>query len=206
MVGKRPAKRRRYGVILMVLLIVLSSLVVYAFHRQLIHLRRLGYLGLAIMSFLGGATVVLLPVPSLATTFAMGAVLNPWAVGFIASTAETLGTLSGFLVGTSARGAFQAEPGRGTPRKRSIPPRVRGWIEEYGLWAIFAFSAIPSPLLDIVGVAAGVLRIDLWKFLVVCWLGKTVKTLGIAWAGAGALPLVTELLLRWTSSRSMWPW
>jgi len=189
----------------MVLLIALSSLVVYAFHRQLVHLRRLGYLGLAAMSFLGGATVVLLPVPSLATTFAMGAVLNPWAVGLIASAAETLGTLSGFLVGASAREALRAEPQSGAAGKRTIPPRVRRWVEQHGLWAIFAFSAIPSPFLDIVGVTAGVLRIDPWKFLVVCWLGKTVKTLGVAWAGAGALPLVTEMLLRWTSSRGIWP-
>jgi uncharacterized membrane protein YdjX (TVP38/TMEM64 family) len=78
-------------------------------------------------------------------------------------------------------------------------------MERHGLWAIFAFSVIPSPFLDIVGVTAGALRIDLWRFLSVCWLGKTIKTLGVAWAGAGALPLVTELVLRWTSSRSVWP-
>jgi uncharacterized membrane protein YdjX (TVP38/TMEM64 family) len=190
----------------MIFLIALASLVVYVFHRQLVHLRRLGYLGLAVMSFLGGATVVLLPVPSLATTFAMGAVLNPWAVGLIASTAETLGTLSGFLVGASAREALQAESQSGAAGEHTVLPRVRRWVEQHGLWAIFAFSAIPSPFLDIVGVAAGVLRIDPWRFLTVCWLGKTVKTLGVAWAGAGALPLVTELLLRWTSSPNMWPW
>jgi membrane protein YqaA with SNARE-associated domain len=159
----------------MVLLIVLSSLLVYAFQQQLAHLRRLGYLGLAILSFLGGATVVLLPVPSLAATFTMGAVLNPWAVGLIASTAETLGTLSGFLVGASARGAVRSEPGSAPPRKRTIPPLVRRWMERHGLWAIFAFSVIPSPFLDIVGVTAGALRIDLWRFLSVCWLGKTIR-------------------------------
>lgn len=205
MVGKGSTESRRYGVILMALLIVLASLVVYVFQQQLAHLRRLGYLGLAVMSFLGGATVVLLPVPSLAATFAMGAVLNPWAVGLIASTAETLGTLSGFLVGASAREAVRVERGSAPSGKSTIPPSVPRWMERYGLWAIFAFSAIPSPFLDIVGVAAGALHIDLWRFLAVCWLGKTVKTLGVAWAGAGALPLVTELLLRWTSSRSMWP-
>jgi len=185
--------------VLIVLLVVLSSLLVYAFRQRLVHLRRWGYLGLAIMSFLGGATIVLLPVPSLATTFAMGAVLNPWVVGLVASTAETLGTLSGFLMGASARGTLQDGAESETPRKRSIPPRVRGWIERHGVWAVFCFSAIPSPFLDVVGVAAGLLRIQLWKFLAVCWLGKTIKTLAVAWAGAGMLPLVAELLIRWAS-------
>lgn len=64
------------------------------------------------------------------------------------------------------------------------------------MWAVFGFSAIPSPFLDIVGIAAGALRIRLWKFLAACWLGKTIKTLAIAWAGAGMLPLAVRLLVR----------
>ena len=205
MAGQQFTNPKRYGYMLMALLVVALSLLAYAFHHKLPHLRHWGYLGLAIMSFLGGATVVLLPVPSLAFTFAMGAVLNPWAVGLIASSAETLGTLSGFLMGASAREALGGEPlglSIGTKsqgrilRRPSIPPGVRRWIENYGLWAVFGFSAIPSPFLDIVGLAAGALRIHLWKFLVACWLGKTIKTLAIAWAGAGMLPLVAGLLVR----------
>jgi len=181
------AAPRRYTYVLLALLAIALSLAAYAFRQELPHLRRWGYLGLAIMSFLGGATVVLLPVPSLAFTFAMGAVLNPWAVGLVASTAETLGTLSGFLVGASRRKTLQKHP---------ISPRMQSWIKRYGLWAVFGFSAIPSPLLDLIGIAAGALRIRLWKFLLSCWLGKTIKTLAVAWAGAGMLPLVARLLAR----------
>ena len=190
-------KGRRY--ILIALLVVVSSLLVFGFRQRLSHLRQWGYFGLAVMSFLGGATVILLPIPSLAFTFAMGAVLNPWLVGLIASSAETMGTLSGFLVGASTREAIQpAEDGpQGqTLRGGSIPHRVGGWIERHGLWTVFAFSALPSPFLDIVGVAAGALRLHLWKFLIVCWLGKTIKTLVVAWAGAGMLPLAAKLLTR----------
>jgi uncharacterized membrane protein YdjX (TVP38/TMEM64 family) len=194
------ARARRYGYALVILLIVLASVSVFGYRQQLVHLRRWGFLGVAVMSFLGGATVVLLPVPSLAFTFAMGAVLDPWAVGLVASTAETLGTLTGFLLGASAREALRGRTESETTRRHSIPPRVLGWIERHGLWAVFCFSAIPSPFLDVVGVAAGALRLRMWKFLAACWLGKTIKTLTVAWAGAGMLPLVGELLLRWTSS------
>lgn len=78
-------------------------------------------------------------------------------------------------------------------------------MERHGLWAVFLFSAIPSPVLDIVGVAAGALRLDLWKFLVVCWLGKTIKTLAVAWGGAGALPVMGDLVLQWPVVRDLWP-
>jgi membrane protein YqaA with SNARE-associated domain len=205
MLRRRLCARRRDLVVVMVLLIVLSSLLVYAFHRRLMRLRRLGYLGLAIMSFLGGATVVLLPIPSLATTFAMGAVLNPWAVGFVASTAETLGTMSGFLLGTGVRRATRIYPESGPTQKHTFPLRLRSWMERHGLWAVFVFSTIPSPALDIVGVTAGALRLDLWKFLVVCWLGKTIKTLAVAWGGAGALPMIGDLVLQWTLAQGLWP-
>ena len=197
--GLRFTLLKRYKYILMVLLVVVLSLLVYGFRQRLSHLRQWGYLGLAIMSFLGGATVILLPIPSLAFTFAMGAVLNPWLVGLIASSAETLGTLSGFLVGASTREALQlAEngPQGQTLREGSIPHRVGGWIERHGLWAVFAFSALPSPFLDIIGVAAGALRLHLWKFLIACWLGKSIKTMVVAWAGAGMLPLAARWLVR----------
>jgi membrane protein YqaA with SNARE-associated domain len=181
----------------LVLLVVLFSSVGYACRHELHHLRQWGYLGLAIMSFLGGATVVLLPVPSLAFTFAMGAALDPWAVGFVASSAETLGTLTGYLVGARALWALGENAETTTYAGRlSPPPRARDWTRRYGLWAVFVFSAIPNPFLDLVGIGAGALHIAPWKFVTTCWLGKTVKTLAVAWAGAGMLPAVAKLLFR----------
>jgi len=175
---------------------VALSILAYAFRQELHYLRRWGYLGLAAMSFLGGATVVLLPVPSLAFTFAMGAALDPWVVGLVASSAETLGTLTGYLVGANAQGALRGEDQRATRPRRLLPPRAQGWVDRYGLWAIFGFSAVPNPFLDVVGVGAGALGFGLWKFLITCWLGKTIKTTAVAWAGAGMLPVVAKLLSR----------
>ena len=99
-------------------------------------------------------------------------------------------------MGANTRQALRGEPQGRTSRKRSIPTRVRRWIERYGLWAVFALSAIHNPFVDIVGIAAGALRRRMWRFLLSCWLGKTVKTLVVAWMGAGVLSVVARLLLR----------
>ena len=196
MTERRLMTSQRYGVLFTGLLVAAMLLLACAFYPEIPRLQRWGYLGLAIMAFMGGATVVLVPVPSLAFTFAMGAALDPWTVGLIASTAETLGTLSGFLVGASARGALQNGHRVRVFGNRPIVRRVRQWTERYGLWAVFGFSAIPNPFLDIVGVTTGALRLRPWKFTLACWLGKTIKTLAVAWAGAGMLPLAAKLFVR----------
>jgi uncharacterized membrane protein YdjX (TVP38/TMEM64 family) len=59
-------------------------------------------------------------------------------------------------------------------------------MRRFGLWVILALSVIPNPLFDLAGIAAGALKIPLYQFLLVCWLGKTVKTTAFA-LGGGAL-------------------
>ena len=48
---------------------------------------------------------------------------------------------------------------------------------------IFVFSLVPF-FFDLAGIAAGALRFPFWKFLLVCWLGRTILYIGIALAGA----------------------
>jgi len=40
-------------------------------------------------------------------------------------------------------------------------------------------------IFDLAGIAAGALRMPVWRFLVWCWLGKVLRMMGIALAGAG---------------------
>ena len=49
--------------------------------------------------------------------------------------------------------------------------------------AIFILSIVPF-LFDLVGIAAGALRLPLWKFMLACWAGRTILYVGMAWAGA----------------------
>jgi uncharacterized membrane protein YdjX (TVP38/TMEM64 family) len=67
-------------------------------------------------------------------------------------------------------------------------------MEQRGDITIFVLSVIPNPFFDLAGIAAGTLRYPLWRFLLACWLGKTIKTTVVAWAGSQSITLVEQLL------------
>jgi membrane protein DedA with SNARE-associated domain len=53
---------------------------------------------------------------------------------------------------------------------------------------------VPNPFFDLAGIAAGSLRYPVWRFLLFCWLGKTIKTTLVAFAGSQSIELVEHLL------------
>ena len=144
------------------------------FREELLALRGYGYLGIFLISALGNATVIL-PVPSLAVVFAGGGVFNPLLVGLFAGLGEPLGELTGYLAGYGG-GAVIPEG----PRFE----RIKGFMQRRGFLTLFILSAIPNPVFDLAGLAAGILRYPVSKFLFACWLGKTVKAVVIACLGS----------------------
>jgi membrane protein DedA with SNARE-associated domain len=54
---------------------------------------------------------------------------------------------------------------------------------------------------DLVGIAAGVLRYPVWKFLLVCFLGKAILYTGMAYVGAWGWD--TVISQHW-DTRTMW--
>lgn len=61
--------------------------------------------------------------------------------------------------------------------------KVEGWMKKWGALTIFSLSVVPL-IFDLAGMAAGALRFPFWKFLLFCWLGRTILYIGVAWAGA----------------------
>lgn len=169
------------GVILLSGAITLS---IVLWHERIQALGQYGYLGVFLISLMGNATVIL-PAPSLAAVFAIGAVLNPVLVGLAAGVGEALGELTGFLAGYGGRAAVE---------DRVAFQRLERWVGRYGLLVIFVLSVIPNPLFDLAGIAAGMLRFPLWQFLLSCWAGKTLKTLGFALAGAKSVDFLLRIL------------
>lgn len=169
------------GAIFLSAAITLSILV---WHDRIKVLGRYGYLGVFLVSLIGNATVIL-PAPSLAAVFTVSAVLNPMLVGLAAGTGETLGELTGFLAGYG---------GRAVVRDGVTFRRLERWMRLYGLLVIFILSVIPNPFFDLAGIAAGMMRFPLWQFLLSCWVGKTLKTLVFALAGAYSVGFLMHLL------------
>ena len=60
-----------------------------------------------------------------------------------------------------------------------------------GTLVLFLMAAIPNPLFDVVGVAAGATRFSMTRFFVTLMIAKTLKGLAVAyacWQGVKLLP------------------
>ncbi|MCD6289743.1 MAG: VTT domain-containing protein [Anaerolineae bacterium] len=160
-----------------------SVLIILERHR-LRQLGGYGYPGIFLISLASSATVFV-PAPSLAIVFATGGVLSPLLVGLAAGLGEALGELTGYLAGASGRAIVTD-----TEQYRQLTEKTR----RYGIIFVFLLSLIPTPVFDLVGIAAGALRFPIGQFLLACWLGKTIKTTAIALLGASSLGLLSRLL------------
>ena len=138
-------------------------------------LQDLSYPGAFLISLIGNATV-LLPGIVLPILTGLSAVFYP-ATGIsgpvLVGVAGGLGAALGEIVGYSA-----GYSGRGFVENRRIYRVLVGWVERWGGVAIFVFSLAPL-FFDLVGLAAGVLRFPLWKFVLICWVGRTISYVGL---------------------------
>ena len=138
---------------------------------------------------IGNATIIL-PGAVLLILSQIGIVLYPLTgpvgpiiVGLAGGVGAAIGEVTGYLAGYS---------GRGIVEKSKIYNLLVGWVKRWGALAIFVFSVVPL-VFDLVGIAAGILRVPFWKFMLACWLGRTllyvIIVLAAAWGWKMALPL-----------------
>lgn len=164
--------------------VIAISVGIYAFRHEFARLAAIGYPGIFLVSLLGNATIIL-PAPSLALVFAMGSALPPVLVGLAAGAGEALGELTGYAAGFGGRAVIENQA-----RFERIQQRMKGHV---GL-TILVLSVFPNPFFDLAGIAAGTLHYPLWRFLIICWLGKTVKTIVVAWLGSQSIHILDPLL------------
>ena len=170
-VKKESWLKKRAIFFLMLLLVIAISVGLFFFAQRypdkLEELAGLGYLGVFIVSLVSSLTVIL-PVPGVLVIFplVLALKLNLILVVLAGSTGGIIGEMSGYVAGYS---------GRGITNGGRMYHRVEGWIGRWGTWTIFLFAAVPLMPFDIAGIVAGALRYPLWKFLLVGWLGKSLK-------------------------------
>jgi uncharacterized membrane protein YdjX (TVP38/TMEM64 family) len=171
---QRLSKRTLNVIRLMVLLGVIALTVILVINREKIQdLQAFGYPGIFLVSILANATI-LVPVPGVVFTSAMGAVFNPFWVSIAAGSGAALGELSGYMAGFS---------GQAVVENAERYDRVVRWMRHYGDITILILSFIPNPLFDLAGMLAGVLKMPVWKFLIYCVIGKVLKMMMFAYAG-----------------------
>jgi uncharacterized membrane protein YdjX (TVP38/TMEM64 family) len=179
-------RSRRFGLrhVVALLFAIAIPVLIFVFRDQVRDFERLGYVGAFLAMLIGNATVVL-PVPGLLFVFAMGHTYEPLALGLAAGAGGALGELVGYMAGYSASGYVETTSGY---------RRVERWVRRGGPAAIAFLAAIPNPLFDVVGLAAGALGIGWRKFLLAAWVGKTVQGVAIAFAGRWSIGWIEQLL------------
>jgi membrane protein YqaA with SNARE-associated domain len=159
------------------LFVVGISIYIFSIRDKAQALQNYSYPGIFLLSFLAYATVFL-PAPGVAVVFTMGAVFNPFTVAIVAGAGAALGELTGYLVGYSSQPVVE---------RVDIYERMVKWLTKYGSISILLFSAIPNPFFDLTGLAAGALKMPVYKFLFWVWIGETLKMLVFAYAGSTSL-------------------
>lgn len=146
--------------------------------------KQYGYFGIFFVALLANATVFI-PAPGVAIIYAMGAIFNPIYVGIVAGTGGAIGELSGYLAGFSGQAIIE---------RTHIYERVKPWVEKYGGWAILFLSAIPNPLFDVAGFAAGIAKMPMRTFLFSVWIGQLIKMTLFAYAGKYSVEWISNLI------------
>jgi len=170
--------KRHFLPLLALLFVIAITVGIFCFYRQnpdvVEKLKGYGYLGAFLISLTFNATLIL-PAGNILILSVLGAVLpSAIIVGLVGGAGAAIGELTGYMAGYS---------GRGLAQRSRMYHRVEGWMRRWGSLTVFVMSVVPF-VFDLTGIAAGVLRFPLWKFFVLCWLGRTLLYVGAALAGA----------------------
>ena len=170
----RKLQRRQLLIRVGVIAAVLAfSFLILINSDKLRNLGNYGYAGVFLLSFLTNATIFV-PAPSWIIPIVAGASFNPFIVGLLVGTGESLGEVTGFIAGAS---------GRIIVEDRERYQWLSDLANRYGLWLFIILGFIPNPFFDLAGIMAGALRIPVLSFLGATWLGKTARAMLLAYGG-----------------------
>jgi len=189
---RKGSNKRAYALgIFGVVATLLMALAVIYFWEFVQGLQAYGYLGAFLISILGGATIIV-PVPMLAVVFALGGVMKyTWIVGAVAGLGETLGALTIYMAGHGAGSAlYSSKHGK----IQAAYERLMKLMERRGSLTLFLLAAILNPFFYPAALAAGALRFSVRKYFFICWAGKTIKGMTVAYAGYWGLRGLLRLL------------
>ena len=169
--------RKRIIPVLTLLLVIAITVGIFYFYQRpgrIDELKAYGYLGAFLISLTFNATVIL-PAGNILIISAFGAVLpSATVVGLVGGAGAAIGEITSYMAGYS---------GHGVAERSKMYVRVEGWMRRWGAMTIFIFALVPF-VFDLAGIAAGVLRFPFWKFFLLCWLGRTILYIIVAFAGA----------------------
>jgi membrane protein YqaA with SNARE-associated domain len=144
------------------------------------------YLVVFVTTLVSNASIII-PVPVfVAIMITAASKWDPVIVALIASSAGTLGEITGYYAGYLGKKIIitEATPGY---------EKLVAWMKRHGMLAVFLLSLQPILPFDIAGLISGASRIPLWKFVLPCWAGKFPKYLVGCYFGGAVLSLLPPL-------------
>jgi uncharacterized membrane protein YdjX (TVP38/TMEM64 family) len=166
------------------LVVVGITVYIYNIREHASQFAAFGYPGIFLIALMANATV-LLPAPGVAVIYATGSIFNPLWVGLSAGAGGAIGELSGYLAGFS---------GQAVVERADIYDRISPWVKKYGGWTILVLAAIPNPFFDLAGIAAGVAKMPIGRFLFFCFIGQIIKMTMFAYAGKYSLEWISNFI------------
>ena len=139
--------------------------------------------GLSVLSNL----TIIVPVPfAVSIMIAAATRWDPVLIALSASIGGSIGELSGYYAGYLGKRIAM-------PKEVLGYRRYEGWVQRYGIWAIFFLALQPILPFDIGGFVAGAARMPIQKFLPALWLGKFPKYILFTFAGIGLINFIPFL-------------
>lgn len=148
--------------------------------------RNYGYMGVFLMGIIGSSAPIW-PLPGYLAAFILGGLgFNPFVIAAAAGVGEATGEWIGYAGGFGTQIAVE---------KISFYPRIESWMKKRrGAIVIFLVAAIPNHFIKVVGAAAGAVRYAAWKYYLLTFGGKYIKSLVAALLGGVLFPYFEPLL------------
>lgn len=179
--------RRAYQTVIWAVVVVAIVGGTIAWVRGGLDIENAGYWGAFLVNLVGSAAVIV-PLPGLIAVTAAAAPqfgLNFALLATAGALGSTIGELTGYLAGYGSQGVVQ---------KSRYYSRISNWIARRGGFALFVLAAVPNPLFDIGGIAAGSMGYPISRFFLWVGLGKLVKFLVFAYAGRQGISWLLDLI------------
>ena len=163
-------------------MLVLSAVIAFllfqfrdVFSISLLSYSWLAYLVVFMVSLVSSCTIFI-PTPGSAIMLAAAIIWNPVPVGLAAGTGDAIGEMTSYWVGYAGEKIVVDE-------RLPAYQKAVGWMQRYGVWAVFAVALLPVVPFDLIGLAAGALKIRWWKFILAAWCGKVPRAIIICSIG-----------------------
>lgn len=144
-----------------------------------------GYLGAFAANLIASAAIIL-PAPGLLAICAAAAEElgnNPFLLAISGAVGSSFGETTAWLAGFSEHKLVE---------RFKWYPKIHDWMDRGGGLTIFIASAIPNPLFDFAGIAAGALGYSYRKFILYTTLGRSVRYVGTVYLCRAGIEWVTS--------------